>query len=150
MDFKGKADGPHFSNESKEAKKAHVVVLCAKLKEGKTRLSKDTGSEFAKDISCAMLLDIMVNVSSLPHSTDFILYYAPPESRDEAVVFLKTLGESAADRWTLLPMPSQNDEDLRSSQLSFKLSYALNKMSLLYNAITFIGSDCPTLHTNGM
>ena len=137
-----------FPKLSKEAKKPHVVILCAKLKGGKTRLSKDTGSQFAEDISRAMLLDIIDNVSSLPRWTDFVLFFAPAGNAEEAAAFLKTLDESAG-RWTLLPMPSESDDDLRSSQLSFKLSYALKKMQILYNAITFIGSDCPTLNANG-
>ena len=133
---------------SEEAKKPHVVILCAKLKGGKTRLSRDTGSQFAEDISRAMLLDIIENVSRLPPWTDFVLFFAPAESAEEAAAFLKTSDKSAG-RWTLLPMPSKSDEDLRSSQLSYKLSYALKNMQILYDTITFIGSDCPTLNANG-
>ena len=128
----------------------HVVVLCAKLKEGKSRLSKDTGPEFAKEISRAMLLDILNIVSDLPIWSDFVLYFTPDDSREEASGLLNTLDERVARRWTLMPMPSEEGgENLQSSELSFKLSYVLNKMSPCYNVITFIGSDCPTLNVEG-
>ena len=92
----------------------HVVVLCAKLKEGKSRLSKDTGPEFAKEISRAMLLDILNIVSDLPIWSDFVLYFTPDDSREEASGLLNTLDERVARRWTLMPMPSEEGGEATS------------------------------------
>ena len=139
----------HTAMSAPSSSSSHVVVLCAKLKAGKTRLSKATGPEFAHDLSRAMLQDIIETVSNLPTSTDFVLYFAPADSREEAQAFLKDMDENLVNRWTLIPMPSEGNDDLRSSQLSFKLKYAFSMMLPKYNAITFIGSDCPTLDVKG-